>query len=332
MSKINDVARLAGVSPSTVSRALSKKVFVKKETRQRVLQAALELNYHPSMTAKSLREGKSYAIALLVPEISGLFYPELTSAIEQRVSKSGYLLFLCSSHNSFENEKRTIELLANRGIDGICCVSVEDEFEHLVQFQKTTGIPVVMMNRSDRDCLSYVTVDNVDGGHQATKYLLDRGHRRIAGLFGDFSIRRYWERSQGYRMALEEKGVQLPDFYRLTNITSSEEAYCHAKKILRSENPPTAFFASADILAVGIYHAASEVGLRIPEDISVVGFDNISLTEHMTPSLTSYCMPVEEIAEESISMLLHQIEFGVAPASILLKGKVVERNSVQPLG
>ena len=331
MSKINDVAKLAGVSPSTVSRTLSNRVFVKEETRKKVLDAARQLNYQPSMLAKGLREGKSSTIALLVPDISSLFYPELMDAIEQLTSKSGYLLFLCSSHNSLEREKNTVKLLSTRGIDGMCCLSVCDDIEHIIQLHETMGIPVVMINRPSARQLNCVSVNNEKGGYQAVSYLLDRGHVRIAGIFGSLSHWHNRERFHGYQRALKEQNIFLPERYAVPNVSSFEEAYLHTKKLLESDTPPTAFFASMDILTVGIYRAVSEAGLRIPDDISVIGFDNISLAAYMVPPLTTCRLPIEEIALASVSCLLQQIENGGSSIFTLMDCQLIERSSVKSI-
>ena len=163
MTTIKDVAKLAGVSASTVSRALSNRVFVEEETRQKVLKAVEELNYRPSVLAKGLREGRSHTLAFLVPDINSLFYPMVMKSMERYAAEKGYALILCNNNESIENEKKNIAMLGSRGVDGLLCMSTEDEIQHLVEFEKSNKIPVVLVNRMVSQPVSSVSFDNDTG-------------------------------------------------------------------------------------------------------------------------------------------------------------------------
>lgn len=331
VTTIKDVARLAGVSTSTVSRTLSNRVFVEPETRQKVLKVVEELNYQPSVMAKAMREGKTYTLAFLVPDINSLFYPMVMRSIERCAAERGYSIILCNNNEQLEKEVQIIQMLGSRGIDGILCMSVEDEIGHLERFQRERKTPVLLVNRRFSDRISSVAIDDEYGGYLMTKYLLDKGHRRIVGMFGDFGKQRFRERYSGCKRAMEEYGI--PDYkkYFVYDVNTIEEAYQRTQEILKPIDRPTAFFATMDILAIGIYSGISMSGLKIPEDISVVGFDNIFMTQYMIPPLTTYKAPIDLLAEQSVSYILEQIENPEKIQNIVLKGELIERKSVREL-
>lgn len=329
MSTIKDVAKLAGVSPSTVSRTLSNRIFVEEETRQKVLRAVESLNYKPSIMARALREGRTYTIALLVPDINSLFYPMVMKSIEKYGALKGYSIILCNNNEDIECEKQNMEMLGSRGIDGVLCMSVKDDIRHLLRFQKEEKVPVVLVNRDFHEDISCIVVDNEYGGYLMTRYLLEMGHRKIAGMFGDFGLQRYRERYEGCKKALEEYGIENYRRYFIYDVNTIEEAYRCTQEALLREDRPTAFFASLDILAIGIYRGINESGLIIPQNVSVVGFDNIFMTEYMMPPLTTYNAPVDLLAQRSVECLIEQIEQGASPRREILKGELVSRRSVR---
>lgn len=331
MSTIKDVARLAGVSTSTVSRTLSNRVFVEEETRRKVLKAVEELNYKPSLMAKGLREGRSYTLAFLVPDINSLFYPMIMKCIEQYAAQRGYSIILCNNNEDIECEKRNLEMLASRGIDGVLCMSVEDDIRHILKFERDNKIPVVLVNRDFAADISCIAVDNTYGGYLMTKYLLDRGHRKIAGMFGDFGRQRFRERYNGCKRAMEEYGVEDYKRYFIYDVDTIEEAFERTQEMLGRADKPTAFFASLDVLAIGIYSGISRSGLRIPEDVSVAGYDNIFMTQYMTPPLTTYGAPIERLSQKAVECLVERIENSGPVAREIFKGELVERGSVKRL-
>ena len=331
MSTIKDVARLAGVSTSTVSRTLSGRIFVEEETRRRVLQAVEQLGYQPNILARGLKQGRTYTIAFLVPDINSLFYPQIMKALERAAAAEGYSILLCNNDESAVKEQQALERLTARGIDGVVCMTVADEAQHLVQLKEKQKMPIVLINRSLPEALSSITVDHEEGSYAMTRYLLEHGHRRIAGLFGNFERQRFRSRYAGCKRAMEEFAV--PDYKKnfVYDVNTVEEAYRRASELLRRPEPerPTAFFASMDVLAIGIYRAVSECGLRIPEDISVVGFDNIEMTQYMMPPLTTYAAPIDELARRSVTALLAQMDDPEQTIRETLPGILVERGSVK---
>lgn len=202
MSIIKDVAKLAGVSASTVSRAISQRVFVEEETRQKVLQAVEELGYQPNMFAKALKDGRTNTIAFLIPDINSLFYPEVMKSIERYASEKGFSTILCNNNEDIQKEKQTMKMLLNRRVDGILCVSIDNEY----------------------------------GGYLMAKALLERGHVKIAGMFGDFGRQRFRDRYLGCRRAMEEFGIHDYKRYFIYAVDMVEEAYQRTLEMLERDS------------------------------------------------------------------------------------------------
>ena len=327
MSTIKEVAKLAGVSVSTVSRTISGNAYVEEEKRQKVMRAITTLNYKPNQMARGLRAGKTYTLALMIPDINSLYYPMIMRSIEQEVSKKDYALILCNNSENLEVEKKNLEMLMQRKVDGIFCMSVSDDIKHLIT--ASHEVPVVLLNRDFEDicCVSY---DNEDGAYKMVKYLLEQGHRKIAGVFGDFRIQRYRTRYDGCKRAMEEYGI--PDYkkYFIYDVTTTDEAYLRTMDMLERKDKPTAFFASLDIVAIGIYSAVYKSGLSIPRDISVVGYDNIDISNYLTPPLTTYNASTGKMAQEAVRCMFKLMESN-KPSNyehVVLTGDVKERMSV----
>lgn len=331
MANIRDVAKLAGVSISTVSRTLSNRVFVEEATRQKVLEAVRQLNYRPNLMAKGLKEGKSQTLGFLVPDINSLYYPMLMKHIEQCAAEKGYSLILCSNNEDIEQEKRNVEMMKNRGIDGIICMTVSDECEHMRRI-KEEGIPVVLANRVEKG-LDCVSIDNRHGAYLMTRHLLEQGHRRICGMFGWMDRQRFRERYEGFLQAMEQFGVEDYRPYLLRDVSSIEGACQAAMRKLSQPQPPTAFFASIDILSIGIYSGVARMGLSIPEDVSVAGFDNIFITQYMIPPLTTLEVYPGQLAQACVDSLLRQMQPGkqLQPKTHLIQGTLMQRQSVKKI-
>ena len=327
MSTIKEVAKLAGVSISTVSRTISGNAFVEEETRQKVMKAITTLNYKPNQMARGLRAGKTYTLALMIPDINSLYYPMIMRSIEQEVSKKDYALILCNNNESLETEKKNLEMLLQRKVDGIFCMSVSDDVRHLIAAGRE--VPVVLLNRNFDD-ICCVTYDNVDGAYKMVKYLLELGHRKIAGVFGDFRIQRYRDRYDGCKKAMEEYGIKDYKKYFIYDVTNTDEAYLRTIDMLERSDKPTAFFASIDIVAIGIYSAIFKSGLSIPGDISVAGYDNIDISKYLTPPLTTYNASTKTMAQEAVRCMFQLMEYNEASnfEHVMLIGDVKERMSV----
>lgn len=333
MSNIKDVAKLAGVSISTVSRTLSGKIFVEESTKQKVLAAVNELHYKPNIMAQGLREGKTHTLAFLVPDINSFFYPAIMNSVEKYASLQGYSLMLCNNNKSIRQEKQNLGMLLQRQVDGILCMSVEDKVEHLVKAQAESDIPIVLINRFSEQPISSIMADNYYGGYLMAKYLLDHGHRRIGCMFESFTQERYRARYAACQQALNEYGIKDNEKFFSGNIGSIEAAHDQTIKWLKRKDRPTAILTAIDTLALGIYSGIRESGLTIPDDVSVIGFENIFITKYMSPPLTTHNFPTDLLAQEAINCLLGQINGGWKDhiQKKIFQGSLVIRNSVKKI-
>lgn len=328
---IKDVAAMAGVSISTVSRALSGKTYVEEETKARVLGAVEKLHYKPNLIAKGLKEKKTNMIAVMIPALDSLYYAALTRSIEQRATEAGYSVMFCNSQNDPEKERKSLEMLKTRLVDGIICLTINDQVEHVLKMRRSENLPIVLLNRDLKEDISCVSIDMEYGSYLMTEYLLKRGHRKIAGVFENLEKQRHRRRYRGYVNALRDYHVGINESYVLSNATEVEDAYHKAKELFSREDHPTAVFVSEEMMVLGVYRALTECGLSIPQDVSVVGFDNIYTAEYMYPALTTYNSMVEEVSRKSVEILLEEIEEGSAPQKIVMRGDVIERESVRSL-
>ena len=330
MSTIKEVAKLAGVSISTVSRTLSGNAFVEEETKNKVLKAIKELDYRPNQMARSLRVGKTNTFALMIPDINSLYYPMLMKSVERYVKEKNYALMLCNDDESIELEKKNLDMLVQKQVDGIFCMSVSDDVRHFAKVMEESKIPVVLINRNLNEKVCCVTYDNIDGAYQMTKHLLEHGHRKIAGVFGSFENQRFRHRYEGCKRAMEEYGVADYKKYFLYDVGTTDEAYVRTKDMLSREDRPTAFFASLDLVGIGIYSAVERSGFRIPEDISIVSYDNIYISEYLNPPLTTYNASTDVLAKESVACMFEMLEgdYTCTKEPLVIKGNIVERQSV----
>ncbi len=328
---IKDVAALAGVSISTVSRALSGKTYVEEETKARVMEAVETLHYKPNLIAKGLKERKTNMIAVMIPALDSLYYATLTKNVEQCAAEAGYSVLFCNSQNDLEKERKSLEMLKTRLVDGIICMTIDDHIEHVLKMRRSEALPIVLLNRDLKENISSASVDMEYGSYLMTEYLLKRGHREIAGVFENLEKQRHRRRYRGYMNALRDYHADVNESYVLDNVTEVEAAYQKTKALFAREDHPTAIFVSEEMMVLGVYRAIHECGFSVPEDVSVVGFDNIYTAEYMYPSLTTYDSMVEELSQKSVEILLKEIEEGGEPQKIVMRGGVIERESVRSL-
>ena len=288
MTTIREVAQKARVSYATVSHVINNTRFVSEDTRERVQLAMTELNFRPNAVARSLRSGRTNTIGLILPDSSNPYFAEIGCAIEEEAFKNGYSIILCNMELDPDKENLYIDVLLKKQVDGIIFVATGDQL-NLLDLLKSQNIPVVMIDRHLPDVeVDTITTDNQLGGYLATRHLLDLGHRCIACITGpSTNITPSRGRLTGYKQALEEAGipydeaiVRLGDFHARTGMEITEQ-------LLNQPSAPTAIFACNDLMALGALRAANKVGLKVPEDLSIVGFDNIDLTNFFNPPLTT---------------------------------------------
>jgi LacI family transcriptional regulator len=328
---IYDVARLAGVSTATVSRSLNGTGQIAPSTRLAIDAAVSELGYQPNRIARSLVTKSTQTIALLLPEITNPFYGSLVSGIEQRTLELGYTILLCTTEGDAGREETYLNLLRSQQVDGALVDGLVLPPERIASFV-AGGFPIVCLDLDvDSTAVPLVQVDNVRGGRMATEHLLGLGHTRIAHVAGAPELGISGERVEGYRAALREAGIE-PDARLLAAGNFTEDGgYEAARELLARRPRPTAVFAANDLSAVGVLAAVAESGRRVPEDVSVVGFDDLRLAAYTTPPLTTIHQPAREIGARATSLLVDLTRGKkVRRRRHLLEPELVVRRSTAP--
>lgn len=331
MSTILDVARRAGVSVSTVSHVLNDTRYVSEELRQRVLSAVDELGYQPNALARSLRMKRSHTIGMILPDNTNPYFAEIARSIEDASHRQGYSAILCNTDGDPAKELTYIQVLLEKQVDGIILVSVGGTGAQNALLQNSTA--VVMVDRADP--LLYcdsVQVDNVQGGWLATRHLLDLGHRHIPCLGGPSTVVPSDGRVLGYRNAMCEIPEARAHIRVLEGDFHADSGYELTRMLLDESPMPTAIFACNDLMAIGAMRAIQERGLRIPQNISVVGFDDITLSRYITPPLTTIAQPKYKMGQLALQLLLERINEKKLPTRFpVLECELIVRASTQSL-
>lgn len=330
----NDVASRAGVSQATVSLVLnnSERTAIPEGTRKRVIQAIDELGYRPNILASSLRLGKTQTLGVILPDSANPFFAEVSRAIEAAAFKHQYNLILCNTEENTQKELRYVDVLCNRQVDGIIFVAVGEQTDSLLHvIQK--NIPVVVI---DRDLpgieVDAVLTDNFQGGYLATQHLIQLGHRKIGCIFGPSSVNPSSKRGEGFLKALTNYGIPPDDELMLRGDFHPHSGMEASRLMLSLANPPTAIFACNDLMAMGALRAITEAGLRTPDDISLVGFDDIELASYTNPPLTTITQPIQKAGEIAVEFLLERIrEPGLPFRRVMLPISLTIRKSSGPL-
>lgn len=319
MAGMKEVADVAGVSTSTVSRVLNGKSYVNEQTRQKVLAAVEKTKFRPNALAKSLKIGRSNTICLMVAAIENLMIPLIVRGVEDTARKSGFSVVLCNTDEDVTIENAYIEMMKTRLTDGfiICSAFGSEQGIHDLHSQ---GFPVVMVNRfqpEDIGKIETISVDNYRAGFDATKYLIRTGHSRIAFAYGREELFLYRERYRGYCDALKDAGIAYDESLVMREANGMEGFYQLTREIMQLPEPPDAVFASSDPKAFVIMHALHDLGKRIPEDVSVLGFDNVAMASMVEPPLSTMAQPFYEMgcaaARSVIRQIRHKEDFGELP-------------------
>lgn len=308
MSTIKDVARQAGVSITTVSHVINETRFVSEKLTQKVYDAMDDLNYRPNIIARSLRSGRTKTIGLVIPDISNPYFADFSRRIEDKGYEHGYNVILCNTDENLAKEERYVDGLISKQVDGLIFFSsgVNKSFK---DNPNKGDIPIVVTDRESEGIASdVVLIDNYQGGYEATRYLISIGHRRIACISGPSMIRPSAQRVDGYLKALDEAGIPFDDaLLRMGDLRyyGGEE---QMKIIMKLPEPPTAVFACNDMMALGAIRTIREAGCSVPDDYSIVGFDNTPLSKYVTPQLTTISQPVKEMADLAVELLIEKIK------------------------
>lgn len=331
MVSIKDVAKLAGVSVSTVSRVINKRGKTSKETEEKVWRAIEILQYRPNLLARSLRSQKTKLLGLLVPDIDSPFFARLAKYIEEAAYQKGYNLILCNVGEDPKREKDYLEVLVQRQVEGIIFPRVSDE-SLLVRIPYLSKIPYVILDRTlEKEEAPTVKLDNVAAGMLAATHLLELGHRKFACITGPQKISVSRERLEGFLTTLTQAGISAENIFVVEGDFKIDGGRKGMERILDHFSPPFALFCMNDMMAFGAIQMARERGWRVPEDISVVGLDNNPLCEVFSPPLTTVAQPFDQIAKAGITLLCKLIEGKkVRKKSITVSPYLVTRQSTAP--
>jgi LacI family transcriptional regulator len=333
MTTIRDVASKAEVSIATVSRVVNGNRPVHPDIRERVLKAVQELDYRPNYLARGLHQRNTSMIGLIIPDNSNPFYAELARAIEDAGFAAGYSVILCNSDLSDEKQQAYVDVLISHKVDGVILIDIECTVPRALERILAEHIPVVLtIIEVLVSTVDQVVADNHQGGYLAGQYLLHLNHRRI-GCITLFQPHAYQSpRIIGFRQALSEAGIELTTEDFATGNGRYDSGYKAMQELLQRRPDLTAVFVFNDLMAFGAMNALRAQGIRVPEDISIIGFDNIFYASTSEPALTTIAQPIAAIGQECIAQLLariHQPE--KQRAHILLPVELIERFSCQRL-
>lgn len=330
---IKDVANLAGVSVSTVSRALNNGSYVSPGTRERIMDAVEQLNFRPNYFAKALKVGVSKIIALILPNINNPVYALITQGVESIARAKGYNVILCNTDENINTELEHISLLKDRNVDGFIFATARSDTHHIDNLV-AAGIPTVDVMRYSLGA-NAVAVDNFKIGYDATTYLIRHGHKKILIFTGDDNIVSYKLRTDGYRQALIEHGIEFEESNVISSKVEDTVILRHTVvDTIKRGSVPDAIFCVNWPRAIGVYGAAKELGLKIPEDLSVFGVDDLEFIPFLDPPLTTVSQPFYEMGRKAAEVLLQELSQAENPpvtksfVQIIMPTEIVERESV----
>jgi len=335
MVTIKDIAKLANVSHTTVSRALNDSSLIKPKTKKKILEIASQLNYTPNYNAKSLVMQKSYTIGLFLTSItngtSSSFFVETVKGVNSIINQD-YNLYVRGIE-----DLEDYTMIHQQRFDGIILMSQSDVDDDFIGYLKEKKIPCVVLGRDIGDSsITNILSNDREGSAQIVKHLIENGHRNIAIIEGIKGFKSTMKRREGYINALIEHHIPVKDEYIVQGNYDMESGYRGLEKLLALDHPPTAIFCSNDDMAIGALNAAFAKGLVVPNDISIVGFDDIEFARYTNPSLTTVKRPIEKIsslgAQRILKMLEKEKNKEVAGEKIYVETELVIRGSVSSLG
>lgn len=309
---IKDVAKFAGVGVATVSRVINQSGYVGVETRERVLRAMRELSFNPSSIARGLVSGKTATIGLLIPDVANPFFSDIARGTEDAAIAEGYSVLLCNSDWQPEREKMYLNLLRGKWVDGVIIVGSRSTEDVLDKALDRLPFALVDRKRSGTSGIS-VWVDNEKGAEMATRHLIEMGCRSLAHISGPSKSPSAIARLKGFQTAVRIAGLKNTSVIR--GDFRHQGGYNAALSLLKSSRRPDGIFSANDLMAVGVVQAAAHMGIRVPDDLKVVGYDNIPLAEYVSPSITTIEQPAYEMGRVAFQMLHPQLTNGVQPQS-----------------
>jgi LacI family transcriptional regulator len=290
--------------------------------------AKRELNYRPNALARSLRRGETHTLGLILPDSANPFFAEVGHAIESAAFALGYSVILCNTENDENKERLYTEVLENKQLDGIIFVGAGENREAISEIIQN-GLPLVVVDRNMGSLeLDTVTTENYQGGLLATQHLLSLGHQIIGCITGPSNITPSAERVTGYRAALQQAEIGVVESLLTRGDFHAPSGYSAAMLLLQQTPRPTAIFVCNDMMAIGAMRAAAQLGLRVPEDIAIVGFDDIQLASYTNPSLTTVAQPKQEIGQLAVKLLFERMsDPSLPPRHTILSTQLIIRES-----
>lgn len=333
MATVADVAKEAGVSVSTAARVLSGSGYASEETRGLVLEAARDLGYVPNQIARSLRTKQTRMVGLLIGDVENSFYSVIARNVESVAKDAGYHVVLCNSDDDPKIEREYLQLLEGMHVDALIVTPTSKNRRHIKRFIDS-GIVVLQIDRRIEGLQAdAVLVDNEAGAVSAVSHLVDAGHTRIGILTGELEVFTASQRLAGYERAMKERGIAIRPSLVRSGSFHRDHAIEDATALIRANPAPTAIFAANNILAEATLIALDQQRLRVPRDVSVVGFDDVQWMDMVEPPLTTVRQPVADMARSGAELAMRRLRDGVdeRPSTVVFPTELVERGSVAPL-
>ncbi|MGC8545692.1 MAG: LacI family DNA-binding transcriptional regulator [Athalassotoga sp.] len=303
---LKDVAKKAGVSLSAASRALNGRQDVSEETRKRISETARALGYVPNRFAASLKFQKTHTIGVIIEDNANPFWAEVLKGVESQAQEKGYQIILANTSRSYEREVRAIQTLIQRRVDGLLIAPNQEKYDDLFMI-RNLGVPFVIIGRHIKEFepmgIPMVYSDEVDGGYRATRHLIERGCKKIAFVGAQPYNTASIERCEGYKMALKEAGIEIGDRLIKTGGIEIDGGYKSVMELIRDSVKFDGIFAYNDLMAFGVIKALKENKIKIPQEVKVIGYDDIPFSALITPSLTTMRIQKQEMGKESFEIL-----------------------------
>ncbi|MCM3587756.1 LacI family transcriptional regulator [Mesobacillus maritimus] len=331
MVRIADVAKLANVSTATVSRVISNSGTVKKETAEKVMEAVKKLNYQPNVLARQLRRSETKTILVVVPDITNTFFSEVLRGIESVAIQIGYQVLLGDARNNAESEASYLTILGQKKADGLILLTARSNQKMLEEISQ--DYPVVLAcEYYEGSRLPTVSIDNVSSARKATEYLISLNHKRIGHISGPLNVVVGRDRCKGFHQAMAQHGLSVDPSLVQEGEFSFESGFNLMMKFLALEDFPTAIFAGNDEMAMGAVKAIKSKGFKVPEDFSVIGFDDIKFASIFEPALTTVAQPTFDMGQKAMQLLLKIINGEeLEKSQFILPDKLIVRDSCKEL-
>jgi len=327
MATIKDVALEANVSIATISKVLNNKGSISSETQKRVLQAIDKIGYRKNLTASMMKSHRSYTVGLVMPQITNPFSPILAQKIETILMEKGYTMFLCNTNRKEQVELNYLKSLIERQVDGIIIFGPSSKAVNWLNTSPIGNTPIVSIESAVNDDSDFIQIDNYSGMQEAIKYIVSLKHKNIAYLTGPLNRSCNQERLEAFKETLRKMDMPVIEEFILESNFEYEGGYNLTWQLLKHPTPPTAIFTGNDVMAFGAINCIIDQNLRVPDDISVIGFDNIPQSEYFIPSLTTINQPAKELGMIAAKCILDRIQDNKCPQFYKLPTTLVIRRS-----